>query len=1101
MTANAYSFLPWLRSGISTKIKDTPVAPSTRATIPVKLLVSADPLAGGDRIDKPVQQPVQLYGPGDVVGIDPRAISRTEPRPWITNVEPNYLAHIEFYEENFPWRYSPAAPDPVTGRLLPWLALIVLEGPRDDQPGEFEEGALPDRPLPFITVADPASTLPDATQLGAWAHVHVNGQIDDSVVSDEGRMAGALDGLREVLRTNADNACARLMCPRHLLPNRPYHAFLVPAFETGRLAGLGYDPGLVAAAGKDALYSSWGENYDGRQGAGQLPYYYRWFFGTGSAGDFEYLVRLLQPRKADDKVARRDVDVRNPPGGNLPGITEPPELGGVLKLGGALRVPERPLDIWDDWDGRFPLPPPAPVLPPYPHPFQWALAGLVNLAEEYQQTAPAVAHASLAAAAGAPEVRTLAGEVDPVITPPLYGKWHARTSRLLTGADGTPIPEPVNKNWVHRLNLDPRFRIAANFGTQVVQARQEEFMAAAWQQVGDVLEANKRIRAAQLALEVGLVLQQKHLDPPPAPQGVAAGAADTAAARALRLAAPAGSRVTQLPSPAAALAEAAENIAVGFQVASSQVAAAPVSPEMRRMLRPGSRLIRTLPFGDGSPDELLPKMDRPAGTSGAVTAAVAKATPSAVVTVRELTDRLGRPAGPGAAPEAVGADAPATAAGDPEEDPTKDLPTSTAFVISLPEEGIVPATGGGDSLEALRFKDGLRDNYRSALDANVGGRTEVRGQLGVAQTTDQLLTGLKSDTTVPKNLLGSVQLPERLQPFAARFLEAMAYPVIDLPMFQSLIDISVDTFVPRLDLVPQNTITLLATDQEFIEAFMVGLNQEMARELLWREYPTDQRGTPFRQFWDPRPALSLPGEQPAERTERLYDITRIADWTPGSVLGDHDNRDAAGNQQEELVLVIRGDLLKKYPTAAIYAHRADWDRDEDGAPLPERERVLATVPDQEHPPPDLVKLPIYEAKVEPDITLLGFDLTADVARGHIPDDPGWFFVIKERPGDPRFGVDEEGQGTDLVEVWNDLSWKDVDPLETRFIRLDPAVVVPLHDFDGSEDDQEKEEQRREDIELPSWHDKLSSADIAYMLFQAPVLIAVHAQEMLRDVTQ
>ena len=30
---------------------------------------------------------------------------------------------------------------------------------------------------------------------------------------------------------------------------------------------------------------------------------------------------------------------------------------------------------------------------------------------------------------------------------------------------------------------------------------------------------------------------------------------------------------------------------------------------------------------------------------------------------------------------------------------------------------------------------------------------------------------------------------------------------------------------------------------------MVGLNHEMMRELLWREYPTDQRGTAFHRFW------------------------------------------------------------------------------------------------------------------------------------------------------------------------------------------------------------------------------------------------------------
>ncbi|MET7717593.1 hypothetical protein [Streptomyces sp. NPDC005407] len=1082
MSANAYSFLPWLRAGIATKITKSPEAPATRASIPVKLLVSGDPLQGTDRLNRPVEQPIQLYGPGDVIGVDPRAISRTEPRPWITNVEPNYLAHIEFYEEDFLWRYSPAAPDE-NGRLLPWLALIVLEGPTESgEPGEFVEGSLPGRPLPFITVTNPAATLPKADQLGAWAHVHVNGELDGGVVSDEHSMPAALAQLRHVLRTDADNACARLICPRHLQPNRPYHAFLVPAFESGRLAGLGFEPVVPPVQGP--LYSSWGANYPNRQGVGQLPYYHRWFFGTGAAGDFEYLVRLLKPRKPDDRVARRDIDVRQPPGAALPPITTPEGLGGVLRLGGALRIPDRPMDLWDNWDGRFPPPPPPP--PPYPHPFQEALAALINLADDYLETTPAQAHQQLTAVTGAPEVQLLAGEVDPVISPPLYGKWHARTSRLLTERNGTPVPEPRNKNWVHRLNLDPRFRIAANFGTQVVQARQEEFMAAAWAQVGDVLEANNRIRAAQLAREVGHALQKKHLSPPATP---ASAAAPAPSGRTLRLTAPASSRVTPLPGAAglaAGLEALGETLAVGFKVADSKVAAAPLSPGMRRIMRPRSPLMRTL-FEAAQPDDLLPKMDQ---VSGAVTAAAAKVTPSAVVTPKQLDDVLHPPV-----PGAAAADGPPS-----DDDPVDRLKTSNAFVISLPEEGIVPPTGGTDSVEAQRFKDGLRDIYRGWGDATVGGRVKVRPRLDVGETTGQMLTGLQADDTVPKSLLASVRLRgERLEPFAERFIEVMAYPVIDLPMFQSLIDLSVETFVPNLTLIPPNSITLLETDQEFIEAFMVGLNHEMARELLWREYPTDQRGTTFRQFWDPRPALPLPGETPETRKERLYDITRIAGWTPDTPLGGHDNRDTA-QQEDELVLVIRGELLKKYPTAAVYAHKADWARDEHGDPHPELERVLAEFPDAEHPPPDLVKLPIYEAKVDPDITLLGFDLTAKAARGHVPDDPGWFFVLKERPGDPRFGADE-GQEDTPVEVWNDLSWKDLDPHSRRFIELDPTVNVPLVPFDGSEDDPEKQEQRREDIALPLWNSKLSSADIAYMLFQAPVLIAVHAQEMLPDVAQ
>ena len=82
---------------------------------------------------------------------------------------------------------------------------------------------------------------------------------------------------------------------------------------------------------------------------------------------------------------------------------------------------------------------------------------------------------------------------DPLITAPLYGRWHALTQRLLTERDGTPCANPTN--WVHKLNLDPRFRVPAGFGADVVEANAEAYMNDAWQQIGDVLAANQRIRA------------------------------------------------------------------------------------------------------------------------------------------------------------------------------------------------------------------------------------------------------------------------------------------------------------------------------------------------------------------------------------------------------------------------------------------------------------------------------------------------------------------------------------------------------------------------------------------------------------------------------
>ncbi|WP_426502613.1 hypothetical protein ACPPVO_33900 [Dactylosporangium sp. McL0621] len=1018
---NAYSFLPWLRTGLATHIL-TPPGGAARASVAVQLRLSADTDAGV--VTRDVEQQVQLYGPGDVVGVDTRAVSRHEPRAWVTNAEPNYLAHIEFYDEDFPWRYSPAPPDGTTGRTAPWLALVVLAAGRDGEDGEFTDGVSPDRPLPFVTVTD-ATALQPPDQLGAWAHVHVNGDLAGQVVSAD--MGVALPALQAVLAANADNACSRIMCPRRLEPGTGYHAFLVPAFESGRLAGLGLDPAATPAA----LHPAWAVPYTGQQLPGTLPYYHRWYFTTGDGGDFESLVRLLQPRKPDERVGRRDIDVHRSAGLGLPGIVTPAAIGGVLRLGGALQVPDREPDAFDTWDE------------PYPHPFQRALAALINQSDD--------------------ALVTPAAPVDPILTPPIYGRWPAFTARLLVERDHT-TPVDNDRNWVHRLNLDPRFRVAASFGTRVVQDRQEEFMAAAWAQIGDVLVANSRIRAAQLAREVGHRLQLRHLTPAPAPAALGRLAAAAPSGRALTLTAPAHARVTQatvvggprLRDGLGLVASAVEDVAVGFRVATSRVGPAPVSPAMRRIVRPGSRLVRGLTFPAAAPlDALVPRLD---DADDPLTAAPPKRRPGALVVAEDLDARL-HPAG----------------LPDP-------LPTSSDFVITAIGDPRVPTPGGPDSADAIRFKAALADAARATAAAGLAARTDQRDPLQVATATTAVLDGLSADRTVPRSLLTAVRLPERLQPFAERFVEAMAYPVIDLPMYRTLLDRSADVFVPNLELLPPNTVTLLETNREFIEAFMVGLNSEMARELLWREYPTDQRGTPFRQFWDPRTAPARPDETPAGRQQRLYDIRPLDQWPPTAKLGENENR-----VQEDLVLVLRGDLLKKYPTAAIYAQKARSV----GAGL---ERVLVEPLDPAHPTPDEIRLPLYEAKIDPDVYLLGFDLTAEQARG-TGGDEGWFFVIKERPGDPRFGLDLDPDGP--VEVWHDLSWPAVDPAGTGFIRLDVNTTpVVLQEFDNPVDDAEKEDQHAEDLALPLWHAGLSSADLAYILFQAPVLMAVHAEEML-----
>ena len=245
----------------------------------MRLRLAGPAAAGGGTLSQDVQHDVALYGPGDVIGVDPRAIVRTDPRDQITSFEPNYLPCIEFYDEDFPWRYSPAVPDPATGRLAPWLALIVLTNDDPERPPEFtDKGTLPGRPLPVIELTS-LGTLPPPTELAAWAHVHVNGTVTASsaeVASDD--MAAVLPRLAELLTANPDLACSRLICPRRLEPEVTYHAFLVPAFETGRLAGLGLDP----AGSPAALQPSW-PDFPGRLDSADLCYYYRWQFRAWSA--------------------------------------------------------------------------------------------------------------------------------------------------------------------------------------------------------------------------------------------------------------------------------------------------------------------------------------------------------------------------------------------------------------------------------------------------------------------------------------------------------------------------------------------------------------------------------------------------------------------------------------------------------------------------------------------------------------------------------------------------------------------------------------------------------------------------------------------------
>ena len=140
---------------------------------------------------------------------------------------------------------------------------------------------------------------------------------------------------------------------------------------------------------------------------------------------------------------------------------------------------------------------------PYPQPFQTQLAAFVNLADDYQQT-------GAAANADADLDESIRSDPDPLITPPLYGRWHALTERLLTDRDGADAPHRTN--WVHELNLDPRWRVGGGLRHEgrPGQAGSATWRRA-WEQIGDVLEATAASARPSSAKVAGMHLHDVHV--------------------------------------------------------------------------------------------------------------------------------------------------------------------------------------------------------------------------------------------------------------------------------------------------------------------------------------------------------------------------------------------------------------------------------------------------------------------------------------------------------------------------------------------------------------------------------------------------------------
>ncbi|MDX6505062.1 MAG: hypothetical protein QOE29_2187, partial [Gaiellaceae bacterium] len=198
-------------------------------------------------------------------------------------------------------------------------------------------------------------------------------------------------------------------------------------------------------------------------------------------------------------------------------------------------------------------------------------------------------------------------------------------------------------------------------------------------------------------------------------------------------------------------------------------------------------------------------------------------------------------------------------------------------------------------------------------------------------------------------------------------------------------------------------------ESAFIESYMVGLNHEMGRELLWRGFPTDQRGTVFARFWDRRGSVETATAPVPEK-----DIPPIHGWRDAQLAPTALGANMSHAGKELVVLLIRGDLLHRYPRATIYVQRARWQRDTAGDIVFENDLALrepVPLPDDAAWEQD-ARFPAFRGGVGADISFLGFALTREKVRGvdgsratprTRDDKAGWYVVFQEQPTEPRFG--------------------------------------------------------------------------------------------------
>ena len=830
---------------------------------------------------------------------------------------------------------------------------------------------------PGALVRTTKSELQPLDDSWAWAHVQLVGPPDmpTSIVD-------------RLTSQYGDVNLSRLLCPRRLEPDRGgyYLACVVPAYDAG------VKTGLADTSSPPTLDPAWRRQPDGsdRDDEIVLPVYTSWTFSTASDGDFRSLAELLVPVPAPWHVGRRIVDTARPGGGLTP--LAPGEPGPLQTIFAPLVSPLEPSPVSPDL---------AEQAAAAAETATWAperterLRGLLNTPDVVAGTPPDDGSNEL-----------------PLIGPEIYARYQAAATRVEPARDG---------DWFGQLNLRPRDRVTAGLGARVVQRDQEALMQSAWAQVGRIREVNSQLRPAQLAR---FVMQSLHtrtfaaLDNGPLLQVTRAvhgrvlaseGAAPRTvlgelAVSALAETATSGTfrRVTRPRGPLARYTDgttldlvAHDGVPRDFQrpyvdldgvAGVSEAAARIIDPDVvgavlglgaidadtasAALVQHGVRLAQTPAVAD------LLTPDAVARAVPALPGRLSDLSAAAVLTVVDNRSHTELAQNAGALLHCMGLLSALVAVGGPSADRAQGLSKQIQARLGSLKQPVGDMPVAPDRRLTERF---------TAADVPVEASAQALGpiasdlvSLGWPVTPQRpqfvldrgaLLARLDPATTATARIRGRLgTLPPWLPQdwFDDGLVQPiMAGPVFVRPMYQALADYDREWLIPGVAAMPEpDLVTALVTNGEFVESFLVGLSHEMGRELLWRGYPTDERNTYFRRFWN------------GDVDELAVDIHRFA----ATELGSH----LITTMSERIALLVRGQLIRRYPNAVLLAMRADHL--EQGRPSSAQTR---------HGP----RRPSSTTTWHQNIVITGFDLSKTQIQNE-----DWWFLIAEHPGAPRFGL-------------------------------------------------------------------------------------------------